>query len=137
VGRWEAFTAFLDDGQICLTNNAAERALRGVALGRKSWLFAGSKRGGDRAAFMYTLIVTAKMNDIDSQTTARHARLARARAPTVELENRSGYRQGRIAAVHAGCLQLLTLPASIDFALTVPGLGKMRRSISGLEVAKW
>ena len=66
-GRWEAFTAFLDDGQLCLTNNAAERALRGVALGRKSWLFAGSERGGQRAAFMYTLIITAKMNDIDPQ----------------------------------------------------------------------
>ena len=67
TGRWEAFTAFLDDGRLCLTNNAAERALRGIALGRKSWLFAGSERGGDRAAFMYTLIVTAKMNDIDPQ----------------------------------------------------------------------
>lgn len=67
TGRWNAFTAFLDDGRLCLTNNAAERALRGIALGRKSWLFAGSERGGDRAAFMYTLIVTAKMNDIDPQ----------------------------------------------------------------------
>jgi transposase len=67
TGRWKAFTAFLDDGRLCLTNNAAERALRGIALGRKSWLFAGSERGGDRAAFMYTLIVTAKMNDIDPQ----------------------------------------------------------------------
>ena len=66
-GRWQAFTAFLDDGRICLTNNAAERALRGVALGRKSWLFAGSERGGERAAAMYTLIVTAKMNDVDPQ----------------------------------------------------------------------
>ncbi len=66
-GRWQAFTAFLDDGRICLTNNAAERALRSVALGRKSWLFAGSERGGERAAAMYTLIVTAKMNDIDPQ----------------------------------------------------------------------
>ncbi len=65
--RWAAFTLFLEDGRICLTNNAAERALRGVALGRKSWLFAGSERGGDRAAFMYSLIVTAKMNDIDPQ----------------------------------------------------------------------
>ena len=65
--RWEAFTRFLDDGRICLTNNAAERALRGVARGRKSWLFAGSERGGDRAAFMYSLIVTAKLNDIDPQ----------------------------------------------------------------------
>jgi transposase len=63
--RWEAFTRFLDDGRICLTNNAAERALRGVALGRRSWLFAGSDRGGDRAAAMYSLIVTAKLNDID------------------------------------------------------------------------
>ena len=66
-GRWEAFTTFLEDGRLCLTNNAAERALRGIALGRKSWLFAGSERGGDRAAFMYTLIVSCKMNDVDPQ----------------------------------------------------------------------
>ncbi|MCB9948445.1 MAG: IS66 family transposase [Rhodospirillaceae bacterium] len=66
-GRWDAFTRFLDDGRICLTNNAAERALRGAALGRKAWLFAGSERGGQRAAFMYTLIVTAKLNDVDPQ----------------------------------------------------------------------
>ncbi len=65
--RWAAFTRFLDDGRICLSNNAAERALRGIALGRKSWLFAGSDRGGQRAAVMYSLIVTAKMNDIDPQ----------------------------------------------------------------------
>lgn len=65
--RWSAFTRFLDDGRICLSNNAAERALRGIALGRKSWLFCGSDRGGDRAALMYSLIVTAKMNDIDPQ----------------------------------------------------------------------
>jgi hypothetical protein len=65
--RWTAFTRFLDDGRICLTNNAAERALRGVALGRKSWLFAGSDRGGERAAIMYTLIQTARLNDIDPQ----------------------------------------------------------------------
>ena len=52
--RWDAFTRFLTDGRICLTNNAAERALRGIALGRKSWLFAGSDRGGDRAAAMYS-----------------------------------------------------------------------------------
>jgi transposase len=65
--RWKSFTRFLDDGRICLTNNAAERALRGIALGRKSWLFAGSDRGGQRAAFMYSLIVSAKMNDVDPQ----------------------------------------------------------------------
>src|ERR1700730_7780369 len=65
--RWPAFTRFLDDGRICLSNNAAERALRGIALGRKSWLFAGSDRGGQRAATMYSLIVTAKLNDVDPQ----------------------------------------------------------------------
>ena len=65
--RWAAFARFVEDGRICLTNNAAERALRGIALGRKSWLFAGSDRGGQRAAVMYSLIVTAKMNDIDPQ----------------------------------------------------------------------
>jgi transposase len=65
--RWDAFTRFLDDGRICLTNNAAERALRGIALGRKSWLFAGSDRGGERAAVMYTLIQTARLNDVDPQ----------------------------------------------------------------------
>jgi transposase len=65
--RWDDFARFLDDGRICLTNNAAERALRGFALGRKSWLFAGSERGADRAAVMATLITTAKLNDIDPQ----------------------------------------------------------------------
>jgi transposase len=65
--RWTAFTRFLDDGRVCLSNNTAERGLRGIALGRKSWLFAGSDRGGQRAAAMYSLIVTAKMNDIDPQ----------------------------------------------------------------------
>jgi transposase len=63
--RWETFSRFLDDGRICLTNNAAERALRGVALGRKAWLFAGSDRGGERAAAMYSLIATAKLNGVD------------------------------------------------------------------------
>lgn len=65
--RWAAFTRFLDDGRICLTNNAAERALRGIALGRKAWLFAGSDRGGERAALMYTLIQTARLNGVDPQ----------------------------------------------------------------------
>ena len=65
--RWPAFTLFLDDGRVCLSNNAAERGLRGIALGRKSWLFCGSDRGGERAAAMYGLIVTAKMNGVDPQ----------------------------------------------------------------------
>ena len=65
--RWVAFTRFLEDGRICLSNNAAERALRGIALGRKAWLFAGSQRGGERAAAMYTMIHTAKLNNVDPQ----------------------------------------------------------------------
>ncbi len=65
--RWPAFTRFLDDGRICLSNNAAERALRGVALGRRAWLFAGSDRGGERAAAIYSLIATTKLNGIDPQ----------------------------------------------------------------------
>lgn len=70
--RWSSFTRFLDDGRICLSNNAAERALRGIALGRKSWLFCGSDRGGQRAAVLYSLIVSAKMNDIDPQVWLAH-----------------------------------------------------------------
>jgi transposase len=65
--RWPQFAGFQGDGRICLSNNAAERALRGIALGRKSWLFAGSDRGGERAARMYSLIVTCKINDVDPQ----------------------------------------------------------------------
>jgi len=65
--RWAAFTLFLEDGRVCLSNNAAERALRGICLGRKSWLFCGSDRGGQRASAMYSLIITAKMNDVDPQ----------------------------------------------------------------------
>lgn len=63
--RWDAFARFLDDGRICITNNAAERALRDIAIGRKAWLFAGSDRGGERAAMIYSLIMTAKLNGLD------------------------------------------------------------------------
>src|SRR6476660_1069953 len=65
--RTDVFTRFLKDGSICLSNNAAERELRGIALGRRSWLFAGSDRGGERAAVMLTLIQTARLNDLDPQ----------------------------------------------------------------------
>ena len=70
--RWDGFTRFLDDGRVCLSNNAAERALRSVALGRRAWLFAGSDRRGDRAAFMYSLIVTAKLNGLDPEAYLHH-----------------------------------------------------------------
>ena len=63
--HWKAFTRFLDDGRICLSNNAAERAVRGIAVGRRNWTFCGSDEGGHRAAVMYTLIETAKLNGVD------------------------------------------------------------------------
>jgi transposase len=65
--RWAAFSRFLDDGRVCISNNAAERALRCVPLGRKAWLFYGSDRGGQRAAVLYTLIQSARLNDVDPQ----------------------------------------------------------------------
>jgi len=65
--RWDGFTRFLTDGRVCLTNNAAERALRCVPLGRKAWLFCGSDRGGQRAAIVYSLIQTCRLNDVDPQ----------------------------------------------------------------------
>ena len=74
------------DGRVCLTNNAAERCLRGIALGRKSWLFAGSDRGGQRAAVMYSLIVSAKMNDIDPQTWLAHILANIAQHPVSRLD---------------------------------------------------
>ena len=63
--RWDAFTRFLDDGRICMSNNAAERAVRGIAVGRRNWTFCGSDAGGRRAAVMYSLIETCKLNDVD------------------------------------------------------------------------
>ena len=120
--RWPAFTRFLDDGRICLSNNAAERGLRGIALGRKSWLFAGSDRGGQRAAAMYSLIVTAKMNDIDPQAwladvlarIAEHPASQARRAAAVELA--AGYRGGQPGG--------LTM-AGIPFVFTIARVAEM------------
>ena len=67
LNRWDQFTRFLDDGRVCLSNNAAERGLRGVAVGRRNWTFAGSDEGGRRAASVYTLIETCKLNQVDPQ----------------------------------------------------------------------
>src|SRR3546814_7970611 len=65
--RWVALTRFLDDGRLEIDNNIAERAMRCVALGRKNWLFAGSKAGGDRAAAIYSVIESAKLNGLEPQ----------------------------------------------------------------------
>ncbi len=67
VSRWTTLTVYVDDGRLEMSNNAAERAIRPLALGRKNYLFAGSGEGGRRAAVMYTLIETARLNDIDPE----------------------------------------------------------------------
>ncbi len=67
LNRWTELTRFLDDGRLCMSNNAAERGVRPVAMGRHNWTFAGSDEGGRRAAAIYTLIETCKLNDVDPQ----------------------------------------------------------------------
>jgi hypothetical protein len=85
--RWPAFARFLEDGRVCITNNAAERALRGVTLGRKSWLFCGSDRGGQRAAVMYSLIGTAKLNNVDPQAWLADVLTRIAEQPVTRLDD--------------------------------------------------
>jgi transposase len=96
--RWPAFTRFLDDGRICLTNNAAERALRGIAIGRKAWLFAGSDRGGERAATIYTLIETAKLNGVDPQAWLANVLACIANHPASRLDELLPWHWKRTAA---------------------------------------
>jgi hypothetical protein len=69
--RWDALLRYTTDGRLEMTNNAAERAIRPLALGRKNWLFAGSDTGGNRAAMMYTIIQTAKLNGLDPEAYLR------------------------------------------------------------------
>jgi transposase len=71
LGRWAALTRYLHEGQIEIDNNAAERSIRGIALGRKNYLFAGSDAGGERAAAIYSLIETAKLNGLDPEAWLR------------------------------------------------------------------
>jgi hypothetical protein len=69
---WPALTRYADDGRIEIDNSAAERALRGVALGRRNFLFAGADSGGERAAAIYSLVGTAKLNGVDPEVWLRH-----------------------------------------------------------------
>ena len=72
LSRWDALLRYIEDGHIEIDNNAAERALRAVALGRRNWLFAGSDDGGERAAAIYTLLGTAKLNDLNPESYLRY-----------------------------------------------------------------
>jgi transposase len=71
LSRWNALTRYLDDGTLAIDNNAVERAIRPLVLGRKNWLFAGSDAGGERAAAIYSLIETAKLNGLDPEAYLR------------------------------------------------------------------
>src|SRR5260370_21288789 len=72
LSLWNAMVRYLDDGRIEIDNSAAERALRGLAVGRRNYLFAGSDRGGERAAVFYTLIGSAKLNGLDPEAYLQH-----------------------------------------------------------------
>ncbi len=69
--RWDALTRYTTDGRLDICNNAAERAIRPLAIGRKNWTFIGAESGGDRAATLYTIIETAKLNDVDPEAYIR------------------------------------------------------------------
>jgi hypothetical protein len=86
LSRWDALTRFVNDGHIEMDNNAAERSLRGVALGRKNYLFAGSDAGGERAAAIYSLIGSAKLNDIDPEAYLREVLTRIADHPISRIE---------------------------------------------------
>ena len=106
LNDWQGFTSFLDDGRICLTNNAAEREVRGIARGRKAWLFVGSDRGGERAAMMYSLIQTCRLNDVDplawlTDVLARIADLPQSRLHELLPWNWKALRQAEIMEMAA------------------------------------
>jgi hypothetical protein len=85
--RWTALTRYVDDGRIEIDNNAAERALRGVALGRNNYLFMGSDAGGQRAAAMYSLVETAKLNGLDPEAYLREVFSRIAEHPINRIED--------------------------------------------------
>jgi transposase len=86
LGRWEALLRYCDDGRLEIDNNAAERALRVVALGRKNFLFAGSDGGGESAAAMYSLIGTAKLNGIEPESYLRNVLSRIAEHPVNQID---------------------------------------------------
>ncbi len=101
--RWRAFTRFLDDGRLCMSNNAAERAVRGIAVGRRNWTFCGSDSGGHRAAAIFTLIETCKLNDVDARVWLADVLARIADHPASKVANLLpwNWKTARARAVHA------------------------------------
>jgi hypothetical protein len=131
--RWDDFARF-DDGRICSTNNCAERALRGIAVGRRNWTFAGSQRGADRAAIMLTMITTGRLNERRSQGLARRhprlhcrsARLAPARTAPVGMEAPAPGRQAHRSAGRLTFIQSIIDPTVLARRRQSGGLRRMR-----------
>jgi transposase len=96
--RWPALLRYRDDGRLEIDNNAAERALRGIALGRKNWLFAGSDKGGERAASIYSLIETAKLNGLDPEAYLRDVFARIADHPVSRVDELLPWRWAKTAA---------------------------------------
>jgi hypothetical protein len=93
--RWQSLTRYRDDGRIEIDNNAAERALRGAALGRNNYLFMGSDAGGERAAAIYSLVETAKLNGLDPQAYLRDVLARIAEHPINRIEELLPWNIGR------------------------------------------
>jgi transposase len=100
LGRWEALVRYADDGRLEIDNNAAERSLRAVALGRKNYLFAGSDKGGERAAALYTLIGTAKLNGVDPEKYLRDVLARIADHPINRIEELLPWNVAALGADH-------------------------------------
>ena len=118
LGRWEALARYADDGKLAIDNNLAERLLRGIAVTRKNFLFLGSDKGGERAAILYTLIETAKLNGLNpeaylphaiDQAGARPSRLQAQRTPALELQGRHQHHLNSLCDVNRGDRLTLTL----------------------------
>ncbi len=101
LGRWEALLRYCDDGHLEIDNNAAERSLRAVALGRKNYLFAGSDRGGESAAAIYSLVGTAKLNGIDPESYLRNILSRIAEHPINRIEELLPWNVAAEAAAHS------------------------------------
>ena len=108
LSNWQALTRYLEDADLKIDNNGAENALRGVAVGRKNWLFAGSRDGGQRAAVLYSLIYTCKINGVEPFAYLRDV-IARINANPMnriqELTPREWKAAQAAAAGSAGCLK--------------------------------